>query len=103
LILGSLHQCAFLLVVYSLAFYFSSRSSRPVVIAFVLLFLTTFEFAIYLVKGLTRFSIFVVVDLDDYSRIVKTSSLDLRIFLPLLAASGVLLFLSLRAFRRRTP
>ena len=103
LMLASVHQCSFLLVVYGVAFLASCLSSRPMWIAFTLLFVTTFEFSLYLVKGLTRFSIFALVDIDDYVRIVNRDALDLRIVAPLLALAGLLLWLGLVAFRRRTP
>ncbi len=68
-----------------------------------MLFVTTFEFAIYLVKDLTHYSIFRVVDIDDYSKIVHTARLPVAYTCWMTAGIVALILLSLAAFKRRNP
>jgi ABC-type transport system involved in multi-copper enzyme maturation permease subunit len=103
LMLSSLHEWLFLLTIYSATFLLSCLSSRPIWIALVMLFLTTLQFAIYLVKVLTGWSIFRVVDIDDFQRIYNRDTLNWTICGPLLAISAVLLVASHVAFARRVP
>lgn len=103
MMLCSVHQSLFLLLVYSVSFFFSCVGEKPVKIAFSLLFFTTFEFAIYLVKDLTYWSIFRVVDLDDFARIVNRAELNWSYVVPMALAILALLGASLFAFRRRVP
>jgi hypothetical protein len=103
MLLCALHQSLFLALIYTITFLLSCLLSKPVNIAFGMLFLTTFEFAIYLVKDLTHWSIFRVVDIDDYAAIVHTGRLPLTYTVCM--SLGILLLLggSLIAFRRRIP
>lgn len=103
LALASLHEWLFLLTIYSATFLLSTLSSRPLWIALVMLFLTTLQFALYLVKVLTHWSIFRVVDIDDFQRIYHKSALNPAIYAPLLAISLVLLIGARFAFLRRVP
>lgn len=103
LMLSSLHQSLFLLVLYSLAFTISTISSRPLPIALGLLFLTIFQFSIYLVMEWTHYSWFRLADLDDFQTILRTGHLNASICLPLAAASALLLATSLYLFHRRVP
>ena len=103
LMLSSAHESLFLLVLYSLAFCLSTISSRPMPIALGLLFVTIFQFSIYLVMEWTHYSWFRLADLDDFQTILRTGELDLSICGPLAIANAVLLGLSLFLFHRRVP
>ena len=103
LMLSSAHESLFLLVLYSLAFCLSTISSRPMPIALGLLFVTIFEFSIYLVMEWTHYSWFRLADLDDFQTILRTGELDLSICGPLAIANAALLGLSLFLFHRRVP
>lgn len=103
LLLCAIHQSLFLTLIYSIAFFWSCVSSKPINIAFAMLFVTTFEFAIYLVKDLTQWSIFRVVDIDDYSKIVHTARLPVGYTVGMSIAILVLITASLFAFKKRTP
>jgi len=102
-LLCAVHQSLFLLLIYTVAFFWSCLSSKPINIAFAMLFVTTFEFAIYLVKDLTHWSIFRVVDIDDYSKIVHTGELPVGYTIGMSVAILVLISASLAAFKRRSP
>lgn len=103
LLLCAIHQSLFLTLIYSIAFFWSCVSSKPINIAFSMLFITTFEFAIYLVKDLTHWSIFRLVDIDDYSKIVHTASLPMGYTVSMSVAILALIAASLFAFKKRTP
>jgi len=103
LMLSSVHQSLFLLVLYSLAFCISTVTSRPMPVALGLLFLTIFEFSIYLVMEWTHYSWFRLADIDDFKAIVNTGQLDASTCGPLAAGSAALLGLSLYLFHRRVP
>ncbi|MDZ4771782.1 MAG: ABC transporter permease subunit [Planctomycetota bacterium] len=103
LMLGSLHQSIFLIAIYGITFFFSCVSSRPVVIAFVMLMFTIFEFALYMIQDVTHISIFRLADIDVFANIGATHGLDLRIVIPMLAVIAMTLWGSLAAFARRVP
>lgn len=103
LMLCSVQQSLLLLVVYSITFLWSVHSSRPARLALVMLFLSTMQFALYLVKGITHFSLYRLSDMNAFSNILLHNRLDLRLVLPMIAIIGVLVALSLRGFARRTP
>jgi len=103
LMLCSAHESLFLLILYSITFLWSVHSSRPARLALVMLFLTTMQFALYLVKGITDFTLFRLSDLPVYGRIMHDNALDWRLVLPMCTAIVVLVALSLRGFARRTP
>lgn len=103
MLLCAVHQSLFLLLIYTITFLLSCMTSKPVNIAFGMLFITTFEFAIYLVKDLTQWSIFRVVDIDDYAQIVHTASLPVTYTIAMPLATLILIGLSLVAFQKRVP
>lgn len=103
LLLSAVHQSALLLVVYSLSFLLSTRSSQPLRIALVLLFLALFQGVLYLVQGIGEWSYYRLADLQDHWDILNRGRLDLPLVGSLLAASGVLLLLAERSFQRRLP
>jgi ABC-type transport system involved in multi-copper enzyme maturation permease subunit len=103
LMLCSVQQSLLLLIVYSITFLWSVYSSRPARLALVMLFASTMQFALYLVKGITHASLYRLSDLNVYSRILLRNELDLRLVIPMVVAIVLLLALSMRAFERRTP
>ena len=100
---SALHQCAMLLAIYSVAFFLSTRARAPLGIAFVLLFFTIFEFAVYLVERLTNWSVFRMTDVERFLDIQRTGSFDWRVLGPLLGTCGAMYVAALISFERRTP
>lgn len=103
LMLSATHQSALLLTLYGLAFLCSTRSSQPLRIALVLLFLALFQGVLYLVQGIGDWSYYRLADVEDHWRIASTLGLDWRVVGPLLAVSAALLLAAERAFRDRLP
>jgi ABC-type transport system involved in multi-copper enzyme maturation permease subunit len=103
LLLGAVHQSAFLLAFYSLTFLFSTLGRSALPIATAVLFLSTFEFAIYLVERVTHYSIFRLADMERFMRIFRTGGLEMGLVTALALASLVCLGASLFAFERRVP
>jgi len=97
------YQTLFLLAVYSLTFVLSSVGRNPVMIAFVMLFFTTFQFAIYLVKTATHWSLFRLSDVPTYLKIYTESRVPAGDTALLAATCLVCLGASLFAFERRVP
>lgn len=103
LLLGALHQSAFLLALYAVTFAWSCVSSRPLVIGFTMLALSIFEFALYVVEHLTHASVLRLSDLEVYANIYQRHTLDPWIFGPLIVWTAACFALSLRLFARRVP
>ncbi|MBK8179421.1 MAG: ABC transporter permease [Planctomycetes bacterium] len=103
MLLCAAHQSALLLAIYSATFFCSSVGSNPMAIGFAMLFLTVFQFAIYLIERVTHYSLFRLADIPRFIAICERGELDLRIVLPLLCASGVFVLASVLAFDRRVP
>ncbi|MCB9915344.1 MAG: ABC transporter permease [Planctomycetes bacterium] len=101
--LCAVHASVFALMLYSFSFLLSSLASNPMPIALGVLMVSIFEFAIYLVKGITHWSLFRLVDFDDYAAIMSTHGLDLPLVGGMLAASALMLLAAERAFARRVP
>lgn len=100
---SSLHECAFLLGIYSATFLWSCLGRRPLVIAMGMLFVTILQFAIYLVERMTHWSLIRLVDIEVLMRIQGKLALDARLVGGMLGFSALCLALSLAAFRRRVP
>jgi ABC-type transport system involved in multi-copper enzyme maturation permease subunit len=103
LLLCAAHQSLFLLAVYAATFVYSCVSARPMQIAFVMLLVAIFEFALYMVEELTHFSLFRLSDLEVFLRIHATHALDPRLALPLAAFVVVAFVAAQLAFARRVP
>ena len=99
----SVHMSAFLLAIYSLTFLWSSYGSDPMRISFAMLFGAILVFALYLVEGLTNYSLYRLVDIEVFMDIVHQDRLDWRMVGPLLGVSAMFFGLSLRGFRTRVP
>lgn len=103
LVLCSIHQSLFLGALFSTSFMLSAFSSQPLKIAFVMLFLSIFQFAIYMVKTITHYSAFRLSDIEAYAWILKHDTLDWRVCVPLVAVNVVTFVVGYRKFRTRTP
>lgn len=101
--LCSVHASVFLMLIYGLTFLLSCLASNPMPIALAVLMLTIFEFALYLVKGITHYSIFRVVDFDDYGAIMGTGGLDWGTLGLMLAACVAMYIAANHVFARRVP
>lgn len=103
LLLCSVHQSLFLAGVYGMTFFLSAIGSEPYRIAFFMLFLSIFEFAIYLVKTITHYSLFRLVDIETMVQITIRDSLLWHV--EALFAGTVVAFYaaSLWALKRRVP
>lgn len=99
----AVHQSLFLLAIYGVTFLLSCLGSNPTKIALALLFLTTFEFAIYMISNVTHWSLFRLCDMWVMLRIAEDGRLDAGIVAALLGAIAACLAASLAAFQRRTP
>jgi ABC-type transport system involved in multi-copper enzyme maturation permease subunit len=103
LFLSSAHQAIFLLTIYSATFLYSCFGHKPMQIAFVMLGITSFQLAIYLVQEVTHWSLFRLVDVRVFGGIQSRGSLDATIALSLLAFCAVCFVASQWVFARRTP
>jgi len=102
LTLAALHQSALLLAIYSVTFACSCNGRHPLRIAFVVLFLTTLQFALYLVEQLTHYSLFRLTDVQHFMAIAK-DGLDPALVLPLVGVSALSLGIGWWLLRRRLP
>ena len=103
LVLCSVQQSLFLGGIYSLAFLLSAVTSQPLRIALWLLFGAIFEFAIYMVKTITHYSIFRLVDIEAFVAILNRNALDPAVTAGLVGVNVVAYAVGLAAFRRRVP
>lgn len=103
LMLCAAHQSLFLLALYSATFLCSTLASRPILIALWMIFFTTLEFSLYLVKTLTDYSIFRLTDIETFARITSRGALAPAPTLGLALLSLALTAASLHAFARRVP
>lgn len=103
LLLCAVHQSLFLLAFYALTFLYSCASSKPAQIAFVVLMVSTFQFAIYMIQDVSHWSIFRLTDVQTFGRIYDERALELAPTLGLLAVVVIAFELAQRVFARRTP
>ncbi len=103
LLLCAVHQCVFLLVIYSITFLASAASSNPLAIGFSMLLAAIAELSLYMIERLTHYSVFRLADVGLYQEIYDGGSLPWRITLPLVAVSVVCVGIALRVFARRVP
>ena len=103
LTLCALHQCLFLGALYSVTLLLSALGSQPLKIGFVMLFACIGEFALYMVKTLTHYSVFRLVDIEAFAEVLSTSALDPVQAGSLLAINVVAYLGGLLALERRVP
>jgi ABC-type transport system involved in multi-copper enzyme maturation permease subunit len=103
LMLGAVQQSLLLLAIYSATFLWSCLASRLIPIAFGMLLFTVLQFAMYLIQGVTHWSLFRLTDIDVFARIGAAHALDPWLAGPLIAASAICVGLSLAVFARRAP
>jgi len=103
LLLCAVHQCLFLLAIYSITFLASAASSNPLAIGFTMLLGAIGELSLYMIERLTHWSAFRFADVGLYQQIYDGGSLPWRITLSLAAVSVVCVLAALRVFARRTP
>lgn len=97
------HQSALLLAIYSITFALSCAGRHPLRIAFVVLFVSTAMFALYLVERVTHWSLYRLTDVKVYLAIERAGALDMALVGPMLAASAVAVVFGWLIFRRRLP
>lgn len=103
LMFGAVHESLVLLVLYSMAFLWSCLATRIVGIAFGMLLFALLHFVAYLIPVVTHWSFYRLSDIDVFAGIGATHALDWRMCVPMIAASAILLIVSLRVFERRMP
>jgi len=103
MMLSSAHQWAFLMTIYAVTFLASTRGSHPTRISLVVLFATTFLFAMYMVEVVTDYSYFRLADIADHVWIAQNGTLDWPVIALLVGLTGALFALSVASFRGRTP
>ena len=103
LLLCALHQCIFLLAIYSITFLASALGSNPLAIGFSMLLAALAELSLYMIERLTHWSVFRLADVGVYQSIYDGGSLPWPITLSLAAVSLLCILLALRVFARRTP
>jgi len=99
----SLHASLFLMAIYSLTFLWSAMGTQPTRIAMAVLFLAIFQFAIYMVKTITHYSLFRLVDIETFVEITSKNQLNWSIVGGLIAVNLVCYGAALFAFQRRVP
>lgn len=97
------HQSLFLLALYGVTFLASAAFSNPNKIALTCLFLVVFQFALYMVKTVTHYSLFRMCDLFVLRDLAQEGRWNLPIAGTLAATVAVSLAASLAVFRRRCP
>lgn len=97
------HQSLFLLAIYALTFLASCMGSNPSRIALVALFLAVFQFALYMVKTVTHWSLFRLCDLEMLLELASDGRWNLPVLGGLALTVAASLTASLLVFRRRCP
>ena len=99
----SVHMNAFLAAIYAVSFLWSCHSSEPMRISFVMLFISVMIFALYLVEGVTHYSLYRLVEIKVFMRIITKDAMNWTLLAPMLACTAAAYGLSVRAFLRRVP
>ena len=102
-LLCAAHQSLFLLAVYSVTFLCSCLGSNPNRIALSLLFVTVFEFALYMVKSVTHWSLYRLCDMDLLLALAEDGRWNAPVVSTLGATVVASVALSWWVFQRRTP
>jgi hypothetical protein len=99
----SVHCSALLGAIFALTFVWSAAASEPMRIIFVMLMFCVFQFAMYMVKTATNYSLFRLADIEVYMEAVLKNQLDWRFVGPMLAVIALSYVGALRVFARRVP
>ncbi|MDG1983848.1 MAG: ABC transporter permease subunit [Planctomycetota bacterium] len=99
----SVHMSAFLAAIYSVAFLWSCYGSEPMRISFVMLFASVMVFALYLVEGVTHYSLYRLVEIKVFMRIITEDAMNWTLLAPMLGCVVIAYALSSRAFLKRVP
>ncbi len=102
-LLCAAQQSLFLLAIYGVTFLCSCLGSNPNKIALTILFVSVFQFALYMIKTVTHASLFRLCDMDVLLALYDDGRWNAPIVLGLAATIGACLAGSLFAFRRRCP
>jgi len=97
------HQSLFLLALYALTFLYSSAGSNPARISLVVLFLAVAQFALYMVKTATHWSLFRLSDMQVLLELADQDRWNVPIVGGLALCTTLCLAGSLALFARRTP
>ena len=103
LMLCGIHQCLFLLSLFSLTFLFSTLGRAPLHLAFAVLVFVIFNFSIYMVKTVTHLSLFRLADMATFLEIYEQGTMPLAATTAFLLTIGACLWGSLVIFERRVP
>jgi len=85
------------------SFLWSCHSSEPMRISFVMLFISVMIFALYLVEGVTHYSLYRLVEIKVFMRIITKDAMNWTLLAPMLACTAAAYGLSVRAFLKRVP
>jgi len=96
-------QSLFLLGIYGVTFLCSCAGSNPNKIALTLLFVTVFEFALYMIKTATHWSLYRLCDMDVLLDLYGDGRWNAPIVASLATTVVVTLVAALFVFERRTP
>ncbi|MBL4770390.1 MAG: ABC transporter permease subunit [Planctomycetes bacterium] len=99
----SVYQAIFLGTLFSITFAFSALGQQPLKIAFIFLFLTIAEFAIYMVKTITHYSIFRWADIQTFAAIIGSNTMPMDRVAIMLAIQAAAFATGFAIFRRRNP
>ncbi len=102
LMVCAVHECTFLGAIYSVTFMISAMGSQPLRIAFGVLFFTIFQFAIYMVKTISEYSMYRLVDIETYVTMLRYG-LEPGPTTILVIANVLPFCIGLAVFQRRVP
>ncbi|TDJ71097.1 MAG: ABC transporter permease [Planctomycetota bacterium] len=103
LALCSIHSSLFLACIYTTTFLWSAMDSQPLKIAVGMLFFSVFQFSIYVVKTITHYSLFRIVDLEQFIRITIDDELKVWIELGMVGYCAAVYAGALWVVHRRVP
>jgi ABC-type transport system involved in multi-copper enzyme maturation permease subunit len=102
-LLCAAHQSLFLLAVYAVTFLCSSLGTNPSRITMTVLFVAVFQFALYMVKTVTHYSLFRLCDMDVLLALHQDGEWRWPVVGALAATVLASLTAACVAFERRTP
>lgn len=99
----AVHQSLFLLALYALTFLLSAASSNPTRVAMIVLFVAVTQFALYMVKTVTHWSLFRLSDMQVLIELADQGTWNGPILATLVGTVLAALAGALVLFERRTP